>query len=110
MIDQKNFFDQPVKNKITYSNIKKITTSQGDDYTTGYLLEYINVFHFWRSKKTCFELFTRNCKSIVNELYDNLILLIECQYKMTWYNRLKIKLSNSQLKKLKSAIKNESEF
>ena len=36
----KNFFDQPVKNKITYSNIKKITTSQGDDYTTGYLLDY----------------------------------------------------------------------
>ena len=31
MIDEKNFFDQPIKNdKITYENIRKITTSQGD--------------------------------------------------------------------------------
>ena len=31
------------------------------------------------------------------------------QYKMTQYNSLIVKLSNSQLNKLKSAIKNESE-
>ena len=37
----KNFFDQPVKNdKITYGNIRKIATGQGDDYTTGCLLDY----------------------------------------------------------------------
>ena len=42
MIDRKNFFDQPVKNtKLTYENIRKITTGQGDDYTTGCLLDYI---------------------------------------------------------------------
>ena len=36
MIDGKNFFDQPVKNdKVTYENIRKIATGQGDDYTTG---------------------------------------------------------------------------
>ena len=41
MIDGKNFFDQPVKNdKITYENIRKIAISQGDDYTTGCLLDY----------------------------------------------------------------------
>ena len=41
MIDGKNFFDQPVKNdKVTYENIKKIATGQGDDYTTGCLLDY----------------------------------------------------------------------
>ena len=35
MIDGKNFFDQPVKNdKVTYENIRKISTCQGDDYTT----------------------------------------------------------------------------
>ena len=40
MIYQRNFFDQPVKNnKITYENIKKIATGQGDDYTTGCLLD-----------------------------------------------------------------------
>ena len=42
MIDGKNFFDQPVKNdKVTYENIRKITIGQGDDYTTGCLLDYI---------------------------------------------------------------------
>ena len=41
MIDGKNFFDQPVKNdKATYENIRKITIGQGDDYTTGCLLDY----------------------------------------------------------------------
>ena len=38
---QKNFLDQPVKNdKITYGNIINITTGQGDDYETGFLLDY----------------------------------------------------------------------
>ena len=41
LIDGKNFFDQPVKNnKITYENITKIATGQGDDYTTGCLIDY----------------------------------------------------------------------
>ena len=41
MIDGKNVFDQPVKNnKTTYKNIRKIATGQGDDYTTGCLLDY----------------------------------------------------------------------
>ena len=41
MINGENFFDQPVKNnKVTYENIRKIATGQGDDYTTGYLLDY----------------------------------------------------------------------
>ena len=41
MIDGKNFFDQRIKNYIkTYDNIRNITTGQGDDYTTGWLLDY----------------------------------------------------------------------
>ena len=41
MIDGKNFLDQPVKNDIrTYDNIWNISTGQGDDYTTGYLVDY----------------------------------------------------------------------
>ena len=40
MIDGKNFFDQPINNMIkTYENIRKITIGQGDDYTTGCLLD-----------------------------------------------------------------------
>ena len=41
MADGKNFFDQLVKNdKVTYENIRKIAIGQGDDYTTGCLLDY----------------------------------------------------------------------
>ena len=41
MIDGKNFFDQPVRNdQVTYENIRKIAIGQGDDYTTGCLLDY----------------------------------------------------------------------
>ena len=43
MIDRRNFFDQAIKNDIkTFENIRKITTGQGDDYTTGCLLDYNN--------------------------------------------------------------------
>ena len=42
MIDGKNLFDEPIKNiKVTNKNIRKIATSQEDDYTTGCLLDYI---------------------------------------------------------------------
>ena len=41
MIDEKNIFDQPVKSDMTtFGNIHKIATAQGDDYTTGCLLDY----------------------------------------------------------------------
>ena len=41
MINGENVFDQPIKNnKVTYDNIRKIATGQGDDYTTGCLLDY----------------------------------------------------------------------
>ena len=41
MIDERNFFDQPVENEPrTYDNIWKITTSQGNDYKAGCLLDY----------------------------------------------------------------------
>ena len=41
MIDGKNFFNQPINSDLkTYENIRKIATGQGDDYTTGCLLDY----------------------------------------------------------------------
>ena len=54
-------------------------------------------------KKHCKE----NCKSFVNTVLMNAkYSLIFYQYKMTQYNSLNVKLSNSQFKKLNSAIKN----
>ena len=42
MIDgKKNLFHQPVKtNKVIYENIRKIASSEGEDYTIGFLLDY----------------------------------------------------------------------
>ena len=115
-IDDISFFDQPVnKNIKTYGNAIKIATGQGDNYTTGCLLDYpylkedckmiaialgkqqaldadptamrqINftasldrawniqryndIFHCWKSKRNCFEHFTRNCKSIAKSVIE----------------------------------------
>ena len=41
MINGENLLNQPTKNnKVIYENIRKIATGQGDDYTTGCLLDY----------------------------------------------------------------------
>ena len=41
MFEERNFFDQPVKNDLrTYDNIRKNATGQRDDYTPGCLLNY----------------------------------------------------------------------
>ena len=49
MINGKNFFDQPAKNdKVTYENIRKISTGQGDDYTTGCLLDYTHLKKYYK--------------------------------------------------------------
>ena len=49
LIEGKNVFDEPVKNnKVTYENIRKIATGQGDDYTTGCLLDYIYFKNYYK--------------------------------------------------------------
>ena len=41
MVNGQNFIGQLTRNNlITYDNIRKIATGQGDDYTTGCLLDY----------------------------------------------------------------------
>ena len=41
MTDGRNFFDRPINSMSkTYENIRKIAIGTGDDYTTGYLLDY----------------------------------------------------------------------
>ena len=49
MIVGKNVFDQPVENnKVTYENIRKFATGQGDDYTTAFLLDYIYFKNYYK--------------------------------------------------------------
>ena len=41
MIDGKKFFDQLINSEYKiYETIRKIKTGYGDDYTTGFLLDY----------------------------------------------------------------------
>ena len=41
MIDGRNFYDQPINDLIKqYDEVRKVSTGQGDDYTTGCLLDY----------------------------------------------------------------------
>ena len=41
LIDGRNFYDQPINDLIKqYDEVRKVSTGQGDDYTTGRLLNY----------------------------------------------------------------------
>ena len=41
IINEKHFYDQPIDSDINwYEEIRKLTTRQGEDYTTGWLLDY----------------------------------------------------------------------
>ena len=41
MIDEKNFFDQPLKSDMkTYDNIRKMAAYQRDNYSSGCFLDY----------------------------------------------------------------------
>ena len=56
MIDGENLFDHPVKSDLrTYENIEKVSTGQGDDYTTGCLLEYYKMIATNLSKQQAFD-------------------------------------------------------
>ena len=40
-IDGRNFYDQPINDLIKqYDEVRKVSTGQGDDYITGYLLDF----------------------------------------------------------------------
>ena len=144
MINGEHFFDQPIKkNKITYDNIRKIAIGQGDDYTTGCLLDYPYFKKTYKmiavdlSKQQALDAdpraiqqinFTANLDRagntrvyfILEEAKETILdfsqgtvkvlLVFNLIYiKMTQYNSLNVKLSNSQLNKLKSSIKNETD-
>ena len=40
LIDGRNFYDQPISDLIKQYEVRKVSTGQGDDYTTGCLLDY----------------------------------------------------------------------
>ena len=41
-INGKTFYDQPINDSIKqYGEVRKVSTGQGDDYTAGYLLDFV---------------------------------------------------------------------
>ena len=53
--DGRNFYDQPINDLIKqYDQVRKVSTGQGDDYTTGCLLD--------------FAYFKNNCRQIAADL------------------------------------------
>ena len=49
IINGKNFFDQPIDSDIKrYEEIRKLTTEQSEDYTTGCLLDYDYIKNHYR--------------------------------------------------------------
>ena len=49
MINGRNLFDQPVKNNSRiYDNIPMIATGQGDDYSTGLLIDYAYFKNYYK--------------------------------------------------------------
>ena len=44
LIDGRNFYDQPINDLIKqYHEVRKVSSGQGDDYTTRCLLDYANL-------------------------------------------------------------------
>ena len=49
MVDEKNVFNQSVKNDLrTFESNQKIAVSPGDDYTIGCLLDYIYFKNYYK--------------------------------------------------------------
>ena len=49
MIDGEKFFDKPTRNNLTtFGNIQKTATGQGDDCTTGCLLDYNYFINYYK--------------------------------------------------------------
>ena len=72
MTDVENFFDQPINSMIkAYENITKITIGQGDDYTTGCLLDYT---YFKKYKMVAIDLSKQQVLDADPKKFNKLIL------------------------------------
>ena len=108
-----DLIDQPVKNDLrTYDNIWKITTDEGDDYTTGYLLDYNYFNEYYEmisidlSKQQAFDANPKAIQQI------NFIGNLNRKDNQDWNindNTTMFFISNLQLNKLKSGVKNGTE-
>ena len=89
LIDGRNFYDQPINDLVKqYEEIRKTATGQGEDYTTGCLLDY--------------QYFKDHYQLIAVDLRKQ-------EFRAIQYRKVNVKLSDRQLttEKLKSVVKNK---
>ena len=61
----KNFYDQPIDSNIKrYEGIRKLTTGQGDDYTTGCLLDHDYIKNHYRLISPGNKMSWRRCSDV----------------------------------------------
>ena len=73
MIDGKNVFDQPAKNKLrTYDSIKRIATAKGDGYTTVCSIDYNYLKDYY--KMIAIDLSKKKHLMLIQKQYNKLIL------------------------------------
>ena len=74
LIDGRNFFDQSLRNNLkTYGSIQKITTGQGDHYTTSYFLDYNHFKNYY--KVVGIDLIKEKYLMLIQKQYKKLFLL-----------------------------------
>ena len=72
--DGGNFFDLPINNDLkAYDNIRKIATGQGDDYTTGFLLDYLYFKKYY--KLIAIYLSKQQKQMLIQKQYNKLVFL-----------------------------------
>ena len=121
MIDGKNFYDQPINDLIKqYDEVRKVSTGYGDDYTAGCLLDYAYFKDNYKliavnlSKQKALDADPRAIQQIVfqevvggatNTKIRLYTILEKSKETMLEVN---VKLTDTQLKKLKTAVKNKT--
>ena len=131
LIDERNFYDQPISDLIIqYDKVRKVSSGQSADYTTACLFDYAYFKDNYRlisddlSKQkiqqivfqgvvggadwTKIRMYTILQKSKETVLEFCKGTAISANSINGWYNKVNVKLSNSQLNKLISAVKNQT--
>ena len=75
-IGRRNFHDQPINDSIKqYDEVRKISTGQGDDYTTGCLVDYSYFENNYRLTAT--DLSKQKTLDADQEQFNKLFLLVQ---------------------------------
>ena len=95
-IDGRSFYDQPINDLIKqYDEIRKISTGQGDDYTTGCLLDFVY--------------FEKNYKLIAVDLSKQKVLDVDSRsiQQIIFTGKIKVEANNTKVIITITLLKNQ---